>query len=59
MNVDNHYSLEINSILVSRPIVPGHNPLRDQTVVSSSNAWIDSFAPASGSTAEIDVTERI
>jgi hypothetical protein len=43
-NVDDYYSPEINSIPVSLPNVPGCNPLPDQTAVSSSNAWTDSFA---------------
>ena len=44
MNLDDYYSPEINSIPVSLPTVPGCNPLPDQTAVSSSNAWTDSFA---------------
>jgi Type I phosphodiesterase / nucleotide pyrophosphatase len=43
-NVDDYYSPEINSIPVSLPNVAGCNPLPDQTAVSSSNAWTDSFA---------------
>jgi Type I phosphodiesterase / nucleotide pyrophosphatase len=43
-NVDDYYSPEINSIPVALPTVPGCNPLPDQTAVSSSNAWTDSFA---------------
>jgi hypothetical protein len=45
-NVDDYYSPEINSIPVNLPqvtILPC-NPLPDQTAVSSSNAWTDSFA---------------
>ncbi|HEV2425144.1 MAG TPA: alkaline phosphatase family protein [Terriglobia bacterium] len=46
-NVDDYYSPEINSIPVSLPGVTangvGCNPLPDQTAVSSSNAWTDSF----------------
>jgi hypothetical protein len=42
-NVDDYYSPEINSIPVGLPSVPGCNPLPDQTAVSSSNAWTDSF----------------
>jgi hypothetical protein len=42
-NVDDYYSPEINSIPVALPTVPGCNPLPDQTAVSSSNAWTDSF----------------
>jgi hypothetical protein len=42
-NVDDYYSPEINSIPVALPSVPGCNPLPDQTAVSSSNAWTDSF----------------
>ena len=41
---DDYYSPEINSIPVALPSVPGCNPLPDQTAVSSSNAWTDSFA---------------
>jgi len=44
MNVDDYYSPEINSIPVALPSVPGCNPLPDQTAVTSSNAWTDSFA---------------
>jgi hypothetical protein len=43
-NLDDYYSPEINSIPVALPSVPGCNPLPDQTAVSSSNAWTDSFA---------------
>jgi hypothetical protein len=43
-NVDDYYSPEINSIPVGLPSVPGCNPLPDQTAVTSSNAWTDSFA---------------
>lgn len=46
-NVNDYYSPEINSIPVSLPgIYAGPvscNPLPDQTAVSSSNAWTDSF----------------
>jgi hypothetical protein len=42
-NVDDYYSPEINSVPVALPGVPGCNPLPDQTAVSSSNAWTDSF----------------
>jgi len=42
-NLDDYYSPEINSIPVSLPTVPGCHPLPDQTAVSSSNAWTDSF----------------
>ena len=42
-NVDDYYSPEINSIPVALPTVPGCNPLPDQTAVSNSNAWTDSF----------------
>jgi hypothetical protein len=42
-NVDDYYSPEINSIPVALPTVPGCNPLPDQTAVSPSNAWTDSF----------------
>jgi hypothetical protein len=42
-NVDDFYGPEINSIPVSLPGVPGCDPLPDQTAVSSSNAWTDSF----------------
>jgi hypothetical protein len=42
-NVDDYYSPDINSIPVNLPGVPGCNPLPDQTTVSSSNAWTDSF----------------
>ena len=43
-NVDDYYSPEINSVPVALRGVPGCNPLPDQTAVSSSNAWTDSFA---------------
>jgi hypothetical protein len=47
-NVDDYYSPEINSIPVALPGVTAGsvscNPLPDQTAVSSSNAWTDSFA---------------
>jgi hypothetical protein len=43
-NVDDYYSPEINSVPVGLPTVTGCNPLPDQTAVSSSNAWTDSFA---------------
>lgn len=43
-NLDDYYSLEINSIPVGLPGVKGCNPLPDQTAVSPSNAWTDSFA---------------
>jgi Type I phosphodiesterase / nucleotide pyrophosphatase len=42
-NVDDYYSPDINSIPVNLPGVPGCNPLPDQTAVSTSNAWTDSF----------------
>jgi hypothetical protein len=46
-NVDDYYSPEINSIPVNLPGVHAGliscNPLPDQTAVSSSNAWTDSF----------------
>jgi len=42
--VDDFYAPEINSIPVALPGVPGCSPLPDQTAVSSSNAWTDSFA---------------
>jgi Type I phosphodiesterase / nucleotide pyrophosphatase len=45
-NVDDYYAPEINSIPVGLPqvtILPC-NPLPDQTAVTSSNAWTDSFA---------------
>lgn len=42
--VDDFYAPEINSIPVGLPGVTGCNPLPDQTAVSSSNAWTDSFA---------------
>jgi hypothetical protein len=47
-NVDDYYSPEINSIPVPlRGVTAGSvscNPLPDQTAVSSSNTWTDSFA---------------
>jgi Type I phosphodiesterase / nucleotide pyrophosphatase len=45
-NVDDYYAPEINSIPVNLPQVNilDCNPLPDQTAVSSSNAWTDSFA---------------
>ena len=45
-NIDDYYSPEINSIPVNLPQVKrlNCNPLPDQTAVSSSNAWTDSFA---------------
>ena len=45
-NVDDYYSPEINSIPVALPQVTSMkcDPLPDQTAVSSSNAWTDSFA---------------
>jgi hypothetical protein len=42
-NVNDYYSPEINSIPVALPNIPGCNPLPDQTAVSASNAWTDSF----------------
>jgi Type I phosphodiesterase / nucleotide pyrophosphatase len=42
-NIDDYYAPEINSIPVSLPGVPGCDPLPDETAVSSSNAWTDSF----------------
>ncbi len=42
--VDDFYAPEINSIPVALPGVPGCSPLPDQTAVSSSNSWTDSFA---------------
>jgi hypothetical protein len=46
-NVDDYYAPEINSIPVGLPGVKAGsvmcNPLPDQTAVSSSNAWTDSF----------------
>jgi hypothetical protein len=46
-NIDDYYSPEINSIPVNLPGVHAGllncNPLPDQTAVSSSNAWTDSF----------------
>ncbi|HEV2100398.1 MAG TPA: alkaline phosphatase family protein [Stellaceae bacterium] len=45
-NVDDYYSPEINSVPVNLPQVKGLNcnPLPDQTAVSGSNSWTDSFA---------------
>ena len=45
-NVDDYYAPEINSIPVGLPQVKilKCNPLPDQTAVSASNAWTDSFA---------------
>jgi hypothetical protein len=45
-DVDDYYAPEINSIPVNLPQVKilNCNPLPDQTAVSSSNAWTDSFA---------------
>jgi hypothetical protein len=47
-SVDDYYSPEINSIPISLPGVKAGavscNPLPDQTAVSSSNSWTDSFA---------------
>jgi hypothetical protein len=42
-NVNDYYSPDINSIPVNLPTVPGCDPLPDQTQVSSSSAWTDSF----------------
>jgi hypothetical protein len=42
-HVDDYYSPDINSVPVNLPGVPGCSPLPDQTAVSSSNAWTDSF----------------
>src|SRR6202034_4051111 len=46
-NVDDYYSPEINSVPVNLPGVKAGpmscNPLPDQTAVSSSNTWTDSF----------------
>jgi Type I phosphodiesterase / nucleotide pyrophosphatase len=46
-NLDDYYSPEINSIPVALPGVTavntGCDPLPDQTAVSSSNSWTDSF----------------
>jgi Type I phosphodiesterase / nucleotide pyrophosphatase len=46
-NVDDYYSPEINSVPVNLPGVSAGrlncNPLPDQTAVSSSNTWTDSF----------------
>jgi hypothetical protein len=46
-NVDDYYSPEINSVPVNLPGVKAGttscNPLPDQTAVSSSDAWTDSF----------------
>ncbi len=41
--VDDLYTPEINSIPVALPNVPSCSPLPDQTAVSSSNSWTDSF----------------
>jgi Type I phosphodiesterase / nucleotide pyrophosphatase len=43
-NLDDYYSPEINSIPVGLPGVKGCNPLPDQSAVSPTNAWTDSFA---------------
>ncbi len=45
-NLDDYYSPEINSVPVALPQVKllKCDPLPDQTAVSSSNAWTDSFA---------------
>jgi hypothetical protein len=45
-NIDDYYAPEINSVPVNLPQVKilNCNPLPDQTAVSSSNAWTDSFA---------------
>jgi Type I phosphodiesterase / nucleotide pyrophosphatase len=45
-NVDDYFAPEINSIPVALPQVTllHCNPLPDQTAVSSSNSWTDSFA---------------
>ncbi len=45
-NLDDYYAPEINSIPVGLPQVTilKCNPLPDQTAVSNSNAWTDSFA---------------
>lgn len=42
-NVNDYYAPEINSIPVSLPTVPGCHPLPDQTAVSSSDTWTNSF----------------
>lgn len=42
--VDDFYAPEINSIPVALPQVKGCDPLPDQTHVSPSDAWTDSFA---------------
>ena len=46
-NIDDYYAPEINSIPVALPGISADgtncNPLPDQTAVSSSNAWTDSF----------------
>jgi hypothetical protein len=42
-NLDDYYSPEINSIPVALPQVTTCNPLPDQTAVSPTNAWTDSF----------------
>ena len=45
---DDFYASEINSIPVSLTQVKGCDPLPDQTAVSSTNAWTDSFANIQG-----------
>jgi hypothetical protein len=42
-NLDDYYSPEINSIPVALPQITACNPLPDQTAVSPTNAWTDSF----------------
>jgi hypothetical protein len=42
-NLNDYYSPDINSIPVALPGVPGCDPLPDQTAVTTSNAWTDSF----------------
>ena len=42
-NVDDYFSPEINSIPVALPTVAGCSPLPDQTAVTPSNSWTDSF----------------
>src|SRR5208337_1225639 len=42
-NLNDYYSPEINSIPEALPTVSGCSPLPDQTAVSTSNAWTDSF----------------
>ncbi len=42
-NIDDYYAPDINSIPVNLPGVAGCDPLPDQTTVSASNAWTDSF----------------